>query len=85
MTSAVMLNPCPLRFGSFAEAQKFFAREAQLFPVAGKITIHQMVREHVVPGRHGCVCREDGALADQLAGFGMGTNPFEQIRGFAPG
>src|SRR5574337_648147 len=64
--------PVSARLGSFTKAEKFVAREAQLLPVAGKISIHQMVREDVMPGRHRRMRREDGALTDQLAGLRMG-------------
>ncbi len=67
------------RLGSFSKAEEFIAREAQLFPIAGKVSIHQVVREDIVPCRYGGVCREDGALADQLAGFRMGRPLLNQL------
>ena len=56
----------PLGFRGISQAEKIFAREAQLLPIAGKVPIHEVMGKYIVAGRHGCMGGKHRALADDL-------------------
>ena len=68
-----------LGFGSISQAEEVFPREAQLFPIAGKVSVHQMMGKYVVTGRHRCMGGKHRALADDLAGICVRRSLLDQF------
>ena len=58
----------PLGFGSVSQAEEVFTREAHLLPITGKVSVHEVMRKHVVTGWHRRMGGKHGTLTDRFAG-----------------
>src|SRR6185436_7373292 len=68
-----------LRFWSISQTEKVFAREPQLFPIARKVPVHEMMGKDVVTGRHRRVGCKNCALTDHFAGICVRRSVLDQF------
>src|SRR5688572_28327834 len=73
------IEALPLRFRGISQAEEVFPREAQLLPITGKISVHQMMGEYVVTSRHGCMGGKHRALAYRLRGVRVSRSLLDQF------